>query len=546
MVRPRISGQRVALVLGGLTLTIAVILLSGRMLTQLAVAAPSVTTDKPDYFDNETVAITGSGFTANTSYDVPVIRPDGSIVKGDGSFTAGWDTVVTDGSGAFTYLYKLNGTQGTYEVRVYPSPWGGDRAQAPLVSTTFTDADIHFTQCRNDSDNNEVIDDCEWSTGAINQSNSYYTEGDSVPQRLFQKIDSAGTHTISFEYEFTKASVYAYDFLTTVDLTMSGSLLNQCGDVPGWVGSSTCSAIYSGATAVSIPSDSFDAVAARENPAVRSFRVGCSPACSGTPSLTIVVHDPSTSCFKNCGDSTVEIDLTFTSSANTIVGVWFGGHLAAGPGLFGWGAGFGASSISGAPFHLRYEGRDNQIQIGAVVAPTATPTETPTETATATATPTETPTETPTATSTATETPTETPTVTSTATETPTETPTVTSTATETPTETPTVTSTPTSTRTSTPTNTRTPTPTPTSTPTKTPTPTSTRIKGPPPPPVGGIVGLPALFGTSAEGAAAPTAAPAEGSGWPPGAYAALAGVGALALMAVAAGGWYAKRRLLR
>jgi hypothetical protein len=59
---------------------------------------------------------------------------------------------------------------------------------------------------------------------------------------------------------------------------------------------------------------------------------------------------------------------------------------------------------------------------------------------------------------------------------------------------------------------------------------------------VGGIVHLPAL----AESSPAESAVPAEGSGWSPGAYAALAGLGALALMAIAAGGWYARRRLLR
>jgi hypothetical protein len=50
---------------------------------------PQVTTDKPDYYSNETVIITGTGFAANTYYDVPVLRPDGSYVKGDGSFQPG-------------------------------------------------------------------------------------------------------------------------------------------------------------------------------------------------------------------------------------------------------------------------------------------------------------------------------------------------------------------------------------------------------------------------------------------------------------------------
>jgi hypothetical protein len=61
------------------------------------------------------------------------------------------------------------------------------------------------------------------------------------------------------------------------------------------------------------------------------------------------------------------------------------------------------------------------------------------------------------------------------------------------------------------------------------------------PPAVGGVAELPALPATSTEEASAP----AHDSGWSPGSYAALAG-GMAALLAVIAGGWYARRRWLR
>lgn len=54
---------------------------------------------------------------------------------------------------------------------------------------------------------------------------------------------------------------------------------------------------------------------------------------------------------------------------------------------------------------------------------------------------------------------------------------------------------------------------------------------------VGGVAELPPLAGAAADEAAAP----AGGSGWPAGAYAALAG--GLAAAAIAGGGWYARRR---
>src|SRR3990172_3636805 len=86
-----------------------------------ASAAPTVTTDKAEYFSRHTATISGSGFTASTELAVIVVRPDNSIVKGDGSFTAGCDTVLTGGSGGFVYYYQLDGIEGTDTVRVHLS-----------------------------------------------------------------------------------------------------------------------------------------------------------------------------------------------------------------------------------------------------------------------------------------------------------------------------------------------------------------------------------------------------------------------------------------
>jgi len=101
---------------------------------------PVISTDKQDYEPDEIVTIIGSGFDPYAVLDIPVIRPDDTIVKGDGSFEPGWDTVVADELGEFTYYYVLNGIYGTYTVEVYPSPWGGpESGESPLATTTFTD-----------------------------------------------------------------------------------------------------------------------------------------------------------------------------------------------------------------------------------------------------------------------------------------------------------------------------------------------------------------------------------------------------------------------
>ena len=249
----------------------------------------------------------------------------------------------------------------------------------PVTAETI-DAKIHFSQCADDSNNDNIKDDCEWIEGAINQNNAIYSEGDVVPHRLFHTISSAGTHTMRFRYEFSKGDVYAYDFISIPNITQSGSLFNPCANLPSFVSSTDCNSLFSNALQVSIPSDTFDTVSSRENPASRKIFIGG----VSSPSVTIVGHDPSTSCFQNCGDSDAFIDVTFTTpSDDTIVAVWFGGHLAQaadpdGAGsLLGWGTGYGAASISGAPFHVSYKSldgdsvgkRDNQIQPGTVVAP---------------------------------------------------------------------------------------------------------------------------------------------------------------------------------
>src|SRR3972149_5835023 len=77
------------------------------------------------------------------------------------------------------------------------------------------------------------------------------------------------------------------------------AFLNECVDRPGFISASECTTLFGpGANTffVDIPSDPFDAVAARENPpgaSARQFRVGCTTVCTGSVG-TIVFPDPPT------------------------------------------------------------------------------------------------------------------------------------------------------------------------------------------------------------------------------------------------------------
>lgn len=99
---------------------------------QSAQLKPEITTDKDDYAPEETVTITGQNFPTNTTLLIKVTRPDGSVVKGDGSFAPGSDEVTTDSEGKFIYFYKLDGIIGKYLIEVF-------QGEKVLATTSFTD-----------------------------------------------------------------------------------------------------------------------------------------------------------------------------------------------------------------------------------------------------------------------------------------------------------------------------------------------------------------------------------------------------------------------
>jgi outer membrane biosynthesis protein TonB len=93
----------------------------------------SIATGKADYSPGETVHMTGAGYAPSCLVKVEVTRPDGSVVKGDGSFEPGVDEVRTTARGRLAYAYVLNGIEGLYRVRVLGA------GNAVLATTTFTD-----------------------------------------------------------------------------------------------------------------------------------------------------------------------------------------------------------------------------------------------------------------------------------------------------------------------------------------------------------------------------------------------------------------------
>src|SRR5207237_6358294 len=87
--------------------------------------------------------------------------------------------------------------------------------------TTFVDSAANLDQCANGSTGTEPCLDTptfpNWVNGNLGASKSHYDEGDSIPYRLAMTGLTAGTHTVTIEWDTTKAGKHALDYLTSWD-----------------------------------------------------------------------------------------------------------------------------------------------------------------------------------------------------------------------------------------------------------------------------------------------------------------------------------------
>ena len=113
--------------------------------------SPAVSTDKADYGHFETAAISGSGFDCGQVLSVLVTAPDGTTRSGNGTGSAGPDTVTTDASGAFVLSYSLSGTLpggGTYAGQFGPYRVDVRNSSGTvLAGVTFTDGEGTVNTC---------------------------------------------------------------------------------------------------------------------------------------------------------------------------------------------------------------------------------------------------------------------------------------------------------------------------------------------------------------------------------------------------------------
>jgi hypothetical protein len=194
--------------------------------------------------------------------------------------------------------------------------------------------------------------DVAWQNGNLNGNNSSYPEGGVVPFRLAIEGLAPGSHTLHINYDFTAGGHKAYDFLASWNAWRSPNL---CG-IGGGGRSSMCPGLP-GSSSHAFPADPFVAnglsVTGAEVWAGVSRRL---TIWGGTiTGITAPAHGGSVN-----ANSTADYLVHFTSTGSAVLLAW-GGHLAQ-SGYWdraSGGARDGASTVSGAPWHMRTLNLDN-------------------------------------------------------------------------------------------------------------------------------------------------------------------------------------------
>ena len=256
-------------------------------------------------------------------------------------------------------------------------------------------ASVSIEQCANANSTCNAAEPSNWITGNLNQNNSSYPEGTSVPYRAIVSGLAAGeTYAVRLEWDSTESTHHALDYLTDFDRTESAA--DPCAGV-------TCG---SGPATLGIPADPNVAAGGVTPAGGQAFHLwggaftGSGSSVNNTGNLCAgltctIGANPSAYLLTGdyTGSSKTSIELYFTAASSTVVLAW-GGHVAA---QTDWGLGNSASALNGSPYHMRVVGfrcsdapncsvgnQDLSMSATAVDPPVTTTTTTPGTTTTTT------------------------------------------------------------------------------------------------------------------------------------------------------------------
>ena len=263
--------------------------------------------------------------------------------------------------------------------------------------TGFGQIGIDFRQYANDDNPNK------WINSILQQNNSAYYEGTSVPQRLvFVGVPqtTGNVHKLLLSHQTLKGSIHAYDFITGYDqaltdyqtissnalvIDVSGAnigpqattqLVSTLFAGPNFIrADAVASANYGslGGDNVASRVAAYDVIAGANGRKVQIY--GSSAISSASLTFLGYSNDAVT------GDDYANYELTWVSASENIL-ILMAGHLALGPanpafpGVH-YGEGKGSSAISGGPYHFKLShldgvslgAQDNQIKGSDILIP---------------------------------------------------------------------------------------------------------------------------------------------------------------------------------
>lgn len=207
-------------------------------------------------------------------------------------------------------------------------------------------------QCANEGNNCNTAGSSSWQTGNLNENNSSYAEGDSVPYRAtFTGLGIGETYLATIEWDSLEGGKHALDYLTSYTRTETNAVACDaatCGSV-----TPATASIPADGSLGSVPqaSGSFSLFGATFTPQGTTIgSPGLGNLCSdGLPCPTPVNPTGYTIIDKSSSSQQKRITVYFTAQHPTAVLAW-GGHIAS---QTDWGVGMSASSINGSPYHMR-------------------------------------------------------------------------------------------------------------------------------------------------------------------------------------------------
>src|SRR5215471_2836824 len=181
--------------------------------------AVNVLTDKADYLGGSTAYFTASGFDPGAAVQFQVTKTSitPNEVKGTWSVADNSADDLAPASGTVETTWYVDPTFSVGQSFLLTAT-GMSGGVMTTASTMFTDAEAaNLAQSANGKPSAPLAVGA-WQNGNINENNSHYAEGDSVPFQMDLTGLTGSTHTLIIQFDYTvTAGNHAYDYLTSFD-----------------------------------------------------------------------------------------------------------------------------------------------------------------------------------------------------------------------------------------------------------------------------------------------------------------------------------------